>query len=96
MHPLEFEEIMLDCALIFSTCSLLQETSEVGKAGKIVQSFFDRLVDNHMPEYSSYARRHESPDIPESRVESERKKRKTTPPPHSNNLTHGESTVHIH
>lgn len=79
---------------------VLQETSEVGKAGKIVRSFFERLVDKHMPEYSTYAHRHESPDTAESRLESERKKRKTTPPPHSSHFTQGEkssdSTVHIH
>ncbi|KAL8575093.1 hypothetical protein ACOMHN_044180 [Nucella lapillus] len=48
------------------------ETSEVGKAGKLVREFFERLVASHLPEWSSYVA---DPDTAEH-TESERKKRR--------------------
>jgi hypothetical protein len=50
----------------------------VGKAGKKVRETFMKLVLEHMPDYANYARK---PDTGDS-TESDRKKRKMTPPPH--------------
>ena len=70
------------CFDFFIICSkvvsfLLQETSEVGKAGKKVREMFYKLVDSSLPDYSTYARKQDSPEA----IENDRKKRKHTPPP---------------
>ncbi|XP_070200602.1 E3 ubiquitin-protein ligase TRIM33-like isoform X2 [Littorina saxatilis] len=94
-HYPSVESFLDDCKLVFKNCAVYNsETSEVGKAGKIVRGFYERLVERHMRQYSAYARRY---DIPESeKIDSDRKKRKTTPPPHSNHTAHGEQLLHVH
>ncbi|KAL8603826.1 hypothetical protein ACOMHN_058561 [Nucella lapillus] len=94
-HYTSVEAFLDDCRLVFRNCTVYnsetsEETSEVGKAGNIVQGFFHCLVDRHMPDYATYAQRHQldSPDA-ESRLDVERKKRRLTPPPPSSSH-HGE------
>ncbi|XP_076471034.1 LOW QUALITY PROTEIN: transcription intermediary factor 1-alpha-like [Babylonia areolata] len=96
-HYTSVESFLDDCRLVFRNCAVYNsETSEVGKAGKIVRGFFDRLVDRHMPEFGSYARRrHESPEG--DRHETERKKRRLTPPPpHSGQQGENSAVQQVH
>lgn len=89
-HYASIEAFLDDCTLVFRNCAVYNsEMSEVGKAGKIVHSFFERLVDCHMPDYASYTRhQRENPDS-DVRPEAERKKRRLTPPP-PHHASHGE------
>lgn len=101
-HYSSTEAFLDDLRLVFKNCSIYNaETSEVGKAGKIVKEFFERLVKEHMPNYSSYVQKAlDTPD--EKSSEHGAKKRKMTPPPpskdhhHSHSDNTDDSLVHVH
>ena len=57
-----------------------QDTSEVGKAGQIVHKTFFELIDKHMPAYSRYIHQND-PVEPDSRLEHDRKRCRSSTSP---------------
>lgn len=75
-HYATVESFLDDCKLVFKNCAVYNaESSEVGKAGKLVREFFQRLVARHLPELRSYVDYSETAES----LESERKKRRIVP-----------------
>ncbi|XP_076450020.1 E3 ubiquitin-protein ligase TRIM33-like [Babylonia areolata] len=88
-HYATVESFLDDCKLVFRNCAVYNaEASEVGKAGRQVREFFQRLVTKHMPELSSYVSQAE----PTEGLESERKKRKVA----SSSSHHHHHHLHSH
>lgn len=75
----------------------MQETSEVGKAGKIVCTYFEGLIDKHMPNFSNLVHQQETSADGDGKAQ-ESKKRKMTPPPQStfSEKSGGDPVVHVH
>lgn len=99
-HYSSMEAFLDDLRLVFKNCAIYNaESSEVGKAGKIVRDLFERLVGDHMPDYSSYASRPDASDEDGKPAETSAKKRKTTPPPpsrHHHEKSGSGELVHVH